>query len=169
MAVKPDTGSAGTSEGFVSRADFDALVDRNNELELMVQELAGNIEALTRAQMFAVGVDPAGAARRALGRTVVQFTANYNRLPQPSTVKDAPNVVEGYAVGALEVVRLRDDELARIQADFPGLVETNRDRFREYPKRVPYLERDQHGRPVWGLKTEMVKVATLIEKAPPVA
>jgi hypothetical protein len=162
MAVTPDTnktsGRAGTAEA--------GEADRITELELMVQELSATVEMLTKAQLAGVGMDPAGAARRSLGRTVVQFQANYNRLPQPSTVKDAPNVVEGYAVGALEIVRLRNDELERIRADFPTLIETNVDRFVPFQKRTPYLGKDDAGRPRWESKVELLPVKGLIERAP---
>jgi hypothetical protein len=165
MAVGKDrepndsAGSAGEPAG---------LADRISELELIVQEQAATIQSLLNAQMAAVGADPIGARARALGRTLVQFRGNYNRMAQPSTVKDAPNIVEGYAVGELEVVRLRDDEVARIQADFPDLIETNQARFKPFKRRIPFMGQDQHGRPAWTTKVQEIPVESLVKAAPAV-
>lgn len=144
------------------------LADRVSELELIVQEQAATIQSLLNAQLSGAGLDAEGARRRALGRTLVQFTRNYHRLAQPSTVKDAPNVVEQYSVAALEVVRLREDEVARIQGDFPGLIETSKGKFRPFIRRIPFLSTDQNGRPTWTTKAETIDVEKLIEKAPAV-
>lgn len=160
MAVTPDAKGQGP------RSTEDA--DRISELELIVQELSATVEMLTKAALAGTGMDPAGAARRALGRTVVQFRENYNRLPQPSTVKDAPNIVEGYAAGALEVVRLRNDELERIRADFPNLIEVDQAKFVPFQKRTPFLGKDDNGRPRWETKIELVPVKGLIDRAPAV-
>lgn len=142
--------------------------DRISELELIVQEQAATIQALLNAQLAAAGADPVGARARALGRTLVQFRGNYNRMAQPSTVKDAPNIVEGYAVAEGEIVRLRDDEVARIQADFPGLIETSRDKFRPARRRIPFMGQDQHGRPAWTTKVQEIPVDALLKAAPAV-
>jgi hypothetical protein len=161
MALETKTKEAGA-------ADPAALFDRVSELELIVQEQAATIQSLLNAQLAGVGLDPVGARLRAMGRTLVQFRENYNRMAQPSSVKDAPNVVEQYAVAALEVVKLRDDEVARIMADFPGLIETKQSRFRPFPRRIPFMAPDQHGRPAWTTKIEEVPVEKLIERAPSV-
>lgn len=167
MAVSPDKSKPGDQPNAVGGDPAAVeLADRVSELELIVQEQAATIQSLLNAQMAAVGADPVGSQRRALGRTLVQFLRNYHRMAQPSTVKDAPNVVEGYAVGALEIVRLRDDELARIQADFPDLIETRQDKFQPFPRRVPFVAPDQHGRPTWSTKVELVPVAEMVARAP---
>lgn len=166
MAVTPDSKGAQSQAGqTVSREEFQELLDQNTQLELQVQELAATLDLIQKAQTVA-GVDPQASTRRALGRTPVQFKENYNRLPQPSTVKDAPNLVDGYTVGKFGVVNLRDDEVARILADFPGLIEVDKSKFVPFPKRTPFMEKDEHGRSVWGSKLELIDVKTLLAKAP---
>lgn len=171
MAVSPDksTNPKADVQNDVGRDPQVAeLADRVSELEILVQEQAATIHNLMTSQLAAVGADPAGAARRALGRSLVQFRRNYNRMAQPSSIKDAPNVVDGYSVGALEVVRLRDDERARIEADFPDLLETRQDKFRPFPRQVPKMVPDEHGRPRWTMTVVPVPVDELIAKAPAV-
>lgn len=167
MAVSPDKS---TKEPGIAASEQQVaeLADRVSELELLVQEQAATIHNLMTAQLSAVGVDPAGAQRRALGRTLVQFTRNYSRLAQPSTIKDAPNVVEAYSAGGGEIVRLRDDELARIQADFPDLLETRQDKFRPFRRQVPKMVPDEHGIPRWTSTVVEVPVVEMIAKAPTV-
>ena len=144
------------------------MQDRITELELLIQEMAAQLNAVTRAQLHGAGVDAAVMARRNLGRKTGQFTRNYNRLPQPSSVKGGPNLIDGYAIGAWEVVKIRVDELDRINADFPDLIEEDVKKFKSCPRHVPTLTRDDQGRPVWRMDPKPVPVDELIKIAPEV-
>jgi len=152
----------------VARSEFDELVARNQELEMLIQDMAADLSALNRAQLAACGVDPGVAARKNLRRRTVQFTRNYNRLSQPSSVPNGPNLVEGYTVAAFEVVKIREDEFLRINADFPGLMVEAVDEFKPRPAWKSEPDKDAAGRFRWKLTPVPIPVDVLIERAPSV-
>lgn len=167
MAVSPDKKNE-SAAGLGNDPDVESLLDRVSEMELLIQDMAATIQTLQNAAIGRAGLDPEGAARRAMGRQPVQFLRHYNRLPMPSTVAGAPHVVEGYTVAAFEVVLLRKDELQRIKGDFPDLIQDNPAKFVDQAIHRPYLGKDDNGRPIWTTKTEVVNVKTLVDRAPPV-
>lgn len=145
--------------------EVERLSSENQELSLVVQEMAAQIHALTLSQLQSVGIDPRISARQALGHTLVQFTSNYNRMPQPSANKDGENLHEGYVVGTMEVVKLRTDEFERIAADFPGMLETNKKKFKERPRFRTSPDRDKNGNFGWRVTPDPVPVDELIKTA----
>lgn len=153
------------TKGQISRDEFADLEARNQELELMVEEMARNLSAMNVALLQGVGVDPAVAARGRLPRRPVQFTRHYNRMAQPSTVKDGPNLIDAYCVAEREVVKLRLDEVERLQKTFPGLIEVDEKKFADKPGYRREPDKDEYGRFRWRLTPEPIQVKVLMAHA----
>ena len=173
------------SAGGSKKVTEDELLAQNSELAGQVNALTARVEDLMKAALMGVGIDSAlqeMTAKRE--RKMVQFREHYSRASVPSPIQPDRVLVEGYSVGALDVVllpideieRLRDAETVRHVPSTNGktkiearrLIETEEKEFQPRFRFHRQLVSDDRGRMRYERVSEEETVADLKKRARPV-
>lgn len=115
----------------IPEKEYKQLQIDNEQNKAVIDELIAKVDGLTTAQLQGVGVDPQAAARGNVPYSLVQFTRNHNVAATPSKIQKGTNTHDAYSAECGDVVYLKDDEIARLNGDFEGLLITKEADFKE--------------------------------------
>lgn len=149
----------------VDEAEYNQLVQDNEENKAVIGQMIEKLDQLAKAQLSGTGMDPAITARALLPDVPVQFLGNYTRAARASKIQKGANIVPYAAVEAGDIVLTKPDEVERLEETFPGLIESDPEKFS--PKVIKGWRRefDDNGRPRWVSSDREIPVEDLLKRA----